>query len=135
MSQLRISFERLARLLLQMPTRPAVLFLMLMRNLDEPSTYWVQAEAVEPIAKLYGLVLVSYRDAVWPRSRQAALQSVASLRHTQTRGLSLPSDIVDASAHRRLPLLCVGCHRARAAPECLGDCLRPAASGFLSSER
>ena len=66
MSQLRISFERLARLLLQMPTRPAVLFLMLMRNLDEPSTYWVQAEAVEPIAKLYGLVLVSYRDAVWP---------------------------------------------------------------------
>jgi hypothetical protein len=61
----RAAADALARRMLQIPTAPAVLFLMLMRGFNA-SQFHFQADVFEPVARAYGLPFVSYRDAVWP---------------------------------------------------------------------
>lgn len=66
--ELRVVLERLARQLLSLPSKPAVIYLGGLRNVSksEAATYHLQAEAAEPVVRRYGLGMVSYRDAFWP---------------------------------------------------------------------
>ena len=60
----------LARALLSIPSRPAVIFLMLLRHFSGPDSHYdSQATDFEPVARAFGLTLVSYRDAIWPTER------------------------------------------------------------------
>ena len=67
-SALRATVERLARALLLLPSRPAVLFLSLPRGCgadnDDINSRDMQSLVYEPVSRLYGLVLVSYLDAM-----------------------------------------------------------------------
>ena len=59
--------ERLARALLRLPSKPAIIFLSLPRSYSALVTRKdadMQAHAFAPICRAYGLALVSYRDAI-----------------------------------------------------------------------
>ena len=71
--------EQLVRLALSLPSPPAMLFLSYSRGIAAEQTqrelhgeivaryfYEAQLQVLEPVAAVYGLVLVSYRDAIWP---------------------------------------------------------------------
>ena len=66
--ELRAGLERLARALLQLPSKPAVIYMASMRNVSaaESKTYHMQTDAAEPVVRRYGLGMVSFRDAIWP---------------------------------------------------------------------
>ena len=76
-SQLRSLFERVARGLLTLPSRPAVLYLSLSRGFQykDEASYAQQAEIALPVARAYGLPMVSYRDAVWPVVNDTSAES------------------------------------------------------------
>ncbi len=61
-------YEQLLRKLLALPSRPAVLMVMMPRSLDpaDPSPHDLQEVVHKPLAAHYGLPLVSYVDAIWP---------------------------------------------------------------------
>ena len=61
-------YEQLLRKLLALPSRPAVLMMMMPRSLDpaDPSAHDLQEVVHKPLAAHYGLPLVSYVDAIWP---------------------------------------------------------------------
>lgn len=67
-SQLRALYERVTRGLLMLPSRPAVLYLSMSRGFQykDEASYAQQNEIALPVARAYGLPMVSYRDAVWP---------------------------------------------------------------------
>ena len=75
--RMRATLERLARGLVLLPSKPAVVYLAGMRNFSarESATYHVQAEAVEPVCKRYGVAVVSYRDAIWPNASDTSLNA------------------------------------------------------------
>ena len=66
--RLRAHLEHLARAVLRLPSKPAFLILSLLRTgrNDDEGGWSFQDLAVRPVAELYGLPMVSYRDAVWP---------------------------------------------------------------------
>ena len=63
----RSMLETFTRMLLQLPKRPALLFLAAFNDAANPYRTWLmQDEALMPVARLYDQTVVSYRDVAWP---------------------------------------------------------------------
>ena len=63
----RSMLETFTRMLLQLPKRPALLFLATFNQAANPHRTWMmQDEVLMPVARLYNQTIVSYRDVAWP---------------------------------------------------------------------
>ena len=88
MKRFRSVLEQLVRSLLSLPSQPAVMLLSLLRRgFDDHEGGWpFQDEALRPVAVLYGLPIVSYRDAVWPERAERKQGAEAELYYNTSRG-------------------------------------------------
>ena len=107
--ELRATYEILARELRQLSA--AVVLLSLLRSSNMESSrmaYGMQEMVYHPVCQMYGMALVSYRDAIWPIKGVHPPTEAHLYDHAVFLGGSKSSQIV---ATAEVHYLC-GCHQA-----------------------